>query len=185
MILGSHERKTDKMKCLIAFYSRRGANYVGGRIVDLPVGNTEVAAGLIQKLTGGDTFRIDTVKAYPADYTETTEVAQEELRQKARPDLTGHVDNLDDYGVVCLGFPNWWNTMPMAVFTFLESHDFTGKTILPFCTHEGSGIGRSEGDIQKACPGAKVSKGLAIRGGSVHGAEGAISAWLRQSDVVD
>jgi flavodoxin len=73
----------------------------------------------------------------------------------------------------------------MAVYTFLESHDFTGKTILPFCTHEGSGIGRSEGDIQRICPDAKVSKGLAIRGGSVQGAEGAISAWLRQSGVID
>ncbi|MGO8695829.1 MAG: flavodoxin [Rectinemataceae bacterium] len=171
------------MKSLIAYYSRKGNNYVGGSVKDLPVGNTEVAAGIIQKLTGGDSFKIDTAKAYPADYDETTRVAREELRQNARPELTGHVENMDDYDVVFLGYPNWWGTMPMAVFAFLEEYDFSGKTIVPFCTHEGSGMGHSESDIKKLCPAARVAKGLAIQGGNVQKAESAISDWLQKPGV--
>jgi flavodoxin len=166
-------------KKLIVYFSRTGNNYVGGRIVNLAVGNTEVAAQMIQKHTGGDLFRIDTVKHYPEDYDETTDVARQELRQNARPELAGRVDNLGDYTVVFLGYPNWWGTMPMAVYTFLEAYDFAGRTIVPFCTHEGSGLGHSESDIRKLCPGATVLKGLAITGGSVRNAGNEIAAWLR------
>ncbi|HVN31555.1 MAG TPA: flavodoxin [Thermoanaerobaculaceae bacterium] len=172
-------------KSLIAFFSRKGNNYVGGRIVNLPIGNTEVAAQMIQKLTGGDLFRIATAKDYPSDYEETTDVARQELRQKARPELSGRVDNMGDYDLIFLGYPNWWSTMPMAVFTFLEAYDFSGKTIIPFCTHEGSGIGHSESDIKKLCPNAKILKGLAIRGGSVQRAVNEISAWLRELGVIE
>ena len=172
-------------KRLIAYFSRAGNNYVGGKIMNLPVGNTEVAAKMIQKLTGSDIFRIDTIKAYPADYTETTDVAKQELRQNARPELSGHVDNMADYSVIYLGYPNWWGTMPMAVFTFLEEYDFSGKTIIPFCTHEGSGMGRSESDIKKLCPDAKVLKGLPIIGGSVQEAENDIADWLRKLGEID
>jgi flavodoxin len=171
------------MKILIAYYSRKGNNYVGGSVENLPVGNTEVAAKMIQKLTGGESFRIDTVKAYPSDYSKATEVAQQELRQNARPELTEHVGDMSAYDVLILGYPNWWGTMPMAVFTFLEEYDFAGKTILPFCTNEGSGMGHSEGDIKKLCPKAKVLKGLAIRGGSVQGAGDELAAWLKASGL--
>ena len=147
------------MKVLIAYFSRSGNNYVGGSVKNLRQGNTEVAAALIQKIAGGELFRIDTVKAYPADYHETTRVAQKELRQNARPELRGRVDTMGDYDLVFLGYPNWWGTMPMAVHAFLEAYDFSGKTILPFCTHEGSGMGRSEADIQKLCPGPQSSRG--------------------------
>lgn len=172
-------------KNLIAYFSREGNNYVSGGIVNLPVGNTEAAANMIQKLTGSDMFRIQTVKDYPSDYNETTDVAKQELRQNARPKLSGHVDNVDEYAVIILGYPNWWGTMPMAVLTFLEEYDFSGRTIIPFCTNEGSGLGRSESDIKQACPDAKVLKGLSIRGGSVQKAENDISAWLRKSGIVD
>ena len=172
-------------KCLIAYYSRAGNNYVGGGIVNLPVGNTEVAANMIQKLTGGDLFKINTVKTYPADYTKTTEVAQQELRQNARPELTGRIDNMADYAIIVLGYPNWWGTMPMAVYTFLEAYDFSGKTILPFCTHEGSGMGHSESDIKKLCAKAAVLKGLSLKGGSVQSAENEIAAWLQKSGVIE
>jgi flavodoxin len=164
--------------CLIAYYSRKGENYVGGDIVDLPVGNTEVAAEMVRTVTGGDLIRIETVDVYPRDYHETTEVARKELRQDARPQLRDLPDSIDGYDVVFLGFPNWWGTPPMAVFTFLEAYDFAGKTIVPFCTHEGSGLGRSESDIRRACPGAKVLGGLAITGGSVRGSAGAIRRWI-------
>jgi flavodoxin len=157
-------------KCLIAYFSRKGQNYVSGRLVDLKVGNTEVVANMIQKITGGVLFHIESITAYPKDYTETTEVAKNELRAKARPKLTRQVENMGAYGVILLGYPNWWGTMPMPVFTLLESYDFSGKTIAPFCTHEGSGMGHSEQDIAKACPNSTVIKGIAIHG------TGAISA---------
>ena len=167
-------------KCLIAYYSRAGNNYVNGNIVNLPVGNTEVAASMIQKLTGGDLFKINTVKTYPADYTKTTEVAQQELRQNARPELTGRIDNMADYEIIVLGYPNWWGTMPMAVWTFLEAYDFSGKTLIPFCTHEGSGIGHSEQDIATLCPQSTLLKGLAIYGSRVNAAQQEIANWLRK-----
>jgi len=168
--------------CLIAYYSRKGNNYVGGNIVNLPIGNTEVIAKKIIGFIGGDLFEINTVKPYPVDYTETTEVAKVELRKNARPELTATVKNMDDYDVIYLGYPNWWGTFPMAVFTFLESYDFTGKTIVPFCTHEGSGIGNSERDIKKLCPNAKLLPGLAIRGGSVANADSVVQSWLKKQE---
>ncbi|MDF2524095.1 MAG: hypothetical protein K0R31_1736 [Clostridiales bacterium] len=167
-------------KSLIAYFSRKGNNYVGGSIVYLPIGNTEVIAKKIQELTGSDLFQIKTVKSYPEDYTETTNVAQEEKRQNARPELTETVDDMDSYDVIYIGYPNWWGTMPMAVFTFLESYDFSGRTIIPFCTHEGSGMGSSERDIKKLCPNAKVLSGLAIRGGSVDSADKDVATWANR-----
>jgi len=174
-----------KTKGLIAYYSRAGSNYVNGDIVNLPVGNTEVAAHMIQQLTGGDIFRIDPVKPYPEGYEETTEAAKKELRGNTRPEISGQVENMVDYDVIYLGYPNWWGTMPMVVFTFLESYDFSGKTIIPFCTHEGSGMGRSERDIGKLCVEAKVLKGLSIRGGNVQRAQDDIAGWLRELSQID
>ena len=171
-------------KSLIAYFSRKGNNYVGGSIVNLPIGNTEVIAKKLQKLTGSDIFQIRTVKSYPEDYTETTNVAREEQRENARPDLTETIDNLNSYGVIYIGYPNWYGTMPMAVFTFLERYDFSGKTIVPFCTHEGSGMGSSERDVKKLCPNAKVLSGLAIRGGSVDRADKDITNWLKKLDLM-
>ena len=165
-------------KCLIAYYSRAGDNYVNGSVVNLPSGNTETVAKMIQGVTGGDFFRIDTVNTYPADYTQTTEVAQKEMRNNARPELTGQVKDMETYEVVFLGYPNWWGTMPMAVFTFLEAYNFAGKTIVLFCTHEGSGLGHSESDIAKLCPQSTIGKGLAIKGSQVSAAEKEITAWL-------
>jgi flavodoxin len=167
-------------KCLIAYYSRKGNNYVGGKIVNLPVGNTEVIAKKIQSFIGGDLFEIKTVKSYPLDYTETTEVARVELHNNERPVLTDTVKNMDDYDIIYLGYPNWWGTFPMAVYTFLESYDFSGKTIVPFCTHEGSGIGTSERDIKKLCPGATILTGIAIRGGTVSSADILVQSWLKK-----
>ena len=165
-------------KCLIAYYSRRGQNYVGGDTVDLPVGNTEVVARMIEAATGGDLFEIDTAEPYPADYHETTEVARKELREGARPALRDLPAGIDEYDVVFLGYPSWWGTPPMAVFTFLEAYDFSGKTIVPICTHEGSGMGRSERDIAAACPGATLLPGLPLVGGRVRGSENEVRRWI-------
>ncbi len=170
-------------KCLIAYFSRKGQSYVSGRMVDLKVGNTEVVANMIQKITGGDMFHIESVTAYPKDYTETTEVAKNELRAKARPKLTGQVKNMGAYDVIFLGYPIWWGTPPMPVFTFLESYDFSGKTIVPFCTHEGSGMGHSEKDIAKACPKATMLKGIAIHGTNAGSAGSNVSSWIDELSI--
>lgn len=168
------------MSTLIAYFSRKGNNYVSGKIVDLAVGNTQIAAEMIQELTGGDLFEIEAVRPYSEDYTACTEEAREELRKDARPELTAQVPDFEQYDVIYLGYPNWWGTMPMPVFTFLEQYNFEGKTIRPFCTNEGSGMGNSEADMKKRCPGATVQKGLAIHGGSVGGARPAIEAWVKE-----
>jgi flavodoxin len=167
-------------KHLIAYFSRKGQNYLNGKIVNLPTGNTEVIANKIKDFTGGDLFEINTVKSYPLDYTETTNKAREELRKNVRPELTAEVKNMEDYDVIYLGYPNWWSTFPMAVSTFLESYDFSGKIIVPFCTHEGSGLGHSEQDIKKLCPSARVLPGIAIKGSSVNGADNILKSWLNK-----
>lgn len=165
-------------KNLIAFYSRADENYVSGMMRHLDIGNTEVAAGIIEKFIDADMFKIEQLQAYAKDYNTCIAQAQEDQKRDARPKLKAYPDSIDGYDTIYLGFPNYWSTMPMAVFTFLEHFDFSGKTIKPFCTHEGSGMGSSERDIRRLCPNAKVEKGLAIRGGSVRQAEKEIERWL-------
>ncbi len=171
-------------KSLIAFYSRKGNNYVGGKIINLSVGNTAVIAQKVQELTGGDLFEIQTVKSYPDDYDEATEVSQIELKSNARPELSESVKNMELYKTIYLGYPNWWGTMPMAIFTFLESYNFSGKTIVPFCTHEGSRAGKSERDIKKLCPESKVLPVIALRGSSVAKADEEIKNWLMSQQLI-
>lgn len=170
----------ENKKCLVAYYSRAGYNYVSGNIINLSVGNTEIIANIIKEKTGADSFFIDTVNPYPEDYMETTEVAKVELRNDERPKLTDKVENMEDYDVIFLGYPNWWGTFPMAVFTFLEEYTFSGKTIIPFCTHEGSGIGHSVGDIKKACPESTVLKGIDFWGSSVRNQHNNVAKWLEK-----
>ena len=165
-------------KILIAYYSRKGQNYVNGAIKNLSKGNTEVVAEFIQRAVGGELFEIETVKNYPADYTECTEVAKVEIRQKARPELKNYLTSIDAFDKIFLGYPIWWSIPPLAVSTFLERYDFSGKKIFPFATHEGSGLGGSVSYIKKICPTADVAAGLAV-----HGAEAAqASARVRAMD---
>ncbi len=165
---------------LIAYFSRRHENYVNGVIRDLKTGNTEVVASMIQQLTGADIFRIEPIQEYSRNYNECIAQAQADQRRGARPQLKQYPESLENYNTIYLGYPNYWSTMPMAVFTFLEHFDFTGKTIRPFCTHEGSGLGASEKDIRRICIGAKIEKGLAIYGGSVSSSETIIREWLKE-----
>ena len=165
-------------KTLIAYFSHTGENYFGGQIRNISEGNTAVVAKFAQKATGGDLFQIQTVKEYPVNYKECTEVAAAEGRANERPALKGSLPDIAGYDTIILGYPCWWGTMPQAVFTFLESADFSGKKILPFCTHEGSGMGRSESDIKKLCPQATVAKGLAVSGSRCQSAEAGVRKWL-------
>src|SRR5208282_1338116 len=165
---------------MVAYFSRKGQNYVNGKIVNLPIGNTEVVAKMIQKITGSEIFHIESVKPYPIDYTETTEVAKAEMSANAMPELTSRIENMDTFNVIFLGYPIWWGTFPAPVKTFLSGYDFSGKTIIPFCTHEGSGLGHSEQDIKKLCPKAVVLNGIAIHGADAGSANTKISEWLKK-----
>ena len=166
------------MAQLIVYFSRRGENYVSGHIQPLSVGNTEVVARRLQVLTGADLFQLEPVHPYSDNYNQCIEQAQADQRQDARPALRALPDHLEDYDTIYLGYPNYWGTMPMCVFTFLASFDFTGKTILPFCTHEGSGMGNSERYLKRLCPTARIEKGLAVRGSEAKDAEKAVRAWI-------
>ena len=165
-------------KILIVYYSRKGENYWNGSIKSLSKGNTQVVAELIGELTGGELFEVDTLQPYPADYYDCIEVSKQELRAKARPALKSYLDSLDGYDTICVGYPNWWGTMPMAMFTFLERYDLSGKLVLPFCTHEGSGMGHSENDLKHLCQGAQVERGLAIHGAEATQARDQVAGWV-------
>ena len=154
-------------KTLIAFYSRRGQNYVDGSIRNLEKGNNEVIVEKLKaQLTGADIFQLETVKQYAADYYACTQEAKEELNAQARPALKADID-ISKYDTIYLGWPCWWGTYPMCVATFLEAHDWTGKTVIPFTTHEGSGFGSGLRDLKAAIPQATVKKGLSIQGSKV------------------
>ena len=168
------------MAALIAFYSRAGENYFSGAYRRIPVGNTEKVARMLAELTGGTLFSIQQETPYSDDYRTCVEQAREDWQKKARPAVKDLPETLDGYDTIYLGYPNYCGTMPMAVYTFLEHYDFTGKTIRPFCTHEGSGLSGTEGDIQAAAKGARVAKGIAIHGGSVDGVKRTLEAWLRE-----
>lgn len=149
-----------KQKTLVAFFSRADENYSVGYIKK---GNTHIVAEMIAAETEADMFHIETVNPYPANYNECIEVAKREKQSKARPEIKGDV-RVEDYDVIFLGYPNWWGEMPMAVYTFIEKHNWQNKIVIPFCTHEGSGLSGTERRIQSACEGATVMKGIAIRG---------------------
>ena len=148
-------------KILIAYFSRVGNEYSVGSITK---GNTAIIADIIAKETGAKLFEIKPVKSYPTDYDECTKIASKEKAIKARPAIVGKVENFQDYDIIFIGYPIWWGDMPMAVYTFLESYDFSGKKIIPFCTHGGSGLSSTDQAITLACPNSKILKGLAIRG---------------------
>ena len=169
------------MAALIAYYSRAGENYFGGAYRRISVGNTERAAKMLAELTGGDLYKIEQAEPYSEDYKACIDEAKADLRRKARPAVLNLPERLDAYDEIYLGYPNYWGTMPMAVYTFLEHYDFTGKTIHPFCTHEGSGLSHTVQDIQKAASGAVVTAGLAIHGSGVDGAKAALENWVREA----
>lgn len=168
-------------KNLIIYYSRKGENYVNGRIVDLKKGNTEICAEFIQKAVGGDLFEVETVEDYAKDYHKCTEEAQVELRENARPELKKYLDNIDSYENVFVCGPCWWGTYPVAVFTQLEKLDFTGKKVMALMTHEGSGLGNSERDLKKICKGAGFGTGIAVHGADAAKSEDAVARWAKKN----
>lgn len=175
---GNNEMKEKKV--LVAFFSRTGENYGVGHITK---GNTHIIADMIVAATGADKFEIVPEKAYPDSYQECVDQAQEEQKAGARPAVKGDI-NIEDYDVIFVGYPNWWGDMPMPVYTFLEKHDWNGKTIVPFCTHEGSGLGSTPVRLQKACSGATMLDGLDVQGtvaqNSQPKAKQLVEKWLKK-----
>lgn len=167
-------------KVLVAYFSRTGENYNVGNITK---GNTHIIAEIIAEETGGKLFQIEPVKPYPDEYKACVDIAKTEKEKKARPAIKGDFD-VENYDIIYLGYPNWWGDMPMPVYTFIEKHDWKGKTVIPFCTHEGSGLSDTENYLKKACAGATVPKGLAIRGTTAqHSLEQAtktVLSWLNK-----
>lgn len=158
----TNDMKTDGKK-LVVFFSHTGENYGVGYINK---GNTHIIADMIADATGADRFEIVPEKEYPLDsYDECVEVAKREKEAKARPAVKGDI-KIEDYDVVFIGYPNWWSDAPMCVYTFIDKHDWTGKIVIPFITHEGSGMGGTDRKIAAACKGADVltGRGLAVQG---------------------
>ena len=165
-------------KVLVAYFSRTGGQYSVGNITE---GNTAIIAKMIANKTGGDLFEIKVKNDnYPKGYTELTEYAKAEMNQNARPEIVGKVDNFEQYDTIFIGFPIWWGDKPMPVYTFIDSYNFNGKNIIPFCTHEGSGFCGTQG-MDKTD--AKILKGLAIYGHTAQNdrteADKKVSEWLK------
>ena len=152
-------------KVLVTYFSRSG--------------NTREMAEQIQKVMSGDIFEIQTVTPYPAENDSVIKQAKQELEAGFKPPIKAKVTNIKEYDVVFVGSPNWWNTIAPPVMTFLSEHDLSGKTIVPFITHAGSGLGRSATDIAKLAPKATMRDGLALWGKDVKSSQEQVAKWLQ------
>ena len=155
-----------RKKVLVVYFSRTGT--------------TKTVAKKIKKMTGGTMFQIQTKKKYPSDYDKMLDTAQKEQNEKARPVLKKKVKSMKKYDVIVIGYPIWWGDAPMAVYSFLESYDLSGKIIVPFCTSGGTGIGGSVKNIKKVCKGAKVKTGLTANDVS----DKKIKKWLKKNKAI-
>lgn len=165
------------MSNLVLYYSRKGENYVGGAMKDLPKGNTEIVAEFLQKAIGGDLFELETTRPYAASYDQCIVQAKAELQRNVRPELKRYLDSVASYDRIFVCGPCWWGTFPCAVFSQLERLDFTGKRVFAVMTHEGSGLGRCESDLRALCPGAILGQGLAVLGSRASQAEKQVAQW--------
>ena len=168
-----------KSKSLVVYFSRADENYGVGNITE---GNTAILAKMIAQKTGSDIFEIVPEKSYPKDYRECTNVAKEEQRKNARPAYKGDIDT-NGYDTIYIGYPIWWGDLPMVCYTFLEKHNLDGKTIIPFCTHEGSGLSGTDSNIKKLYKNVTMKKALVMTGRTAQNnrkeAEKQVDEWLK------
>ena len=141
-------------------------------------GNTEQVAQIIQQETGGDLFEIAPATPYTNDYNELLDIAQQEQSDNARPELAGQVENWEQYDTIFVGYPNWWSDAPMAVYTFVESYDWSGKTLVPFNTSASGGFGRSLSGLEESAPGASILDGISFTERNLGDAQSEVAAWL-------
>lgn len=173
-------------KTLVAYFSLAGEQYDVGVIEE---GNTRIIADLIAVKTGADVFEIEAVTPYPETYSGLLDISRQEMTDSARPEIAGTVENMNDYDVVFIGYPNWWGDMPMIVYNFVESYDFSGKTIIPFCTHGGSGLSDTVRTIAEICTDSTTLDGFAISGETAQNnrdeAERSVAQWLREGGYAE
>lgn len=166
---------------LVAYFSLAGEQYQVGVIEE---GNTSIIAHMIAEQTGADLYEIEPVTPYPETYDGLLEISQQEMADDARPEIANPVENIDAYDTVFIGYPIWWGDMPMIVYNFLESYDLSGKTIIPFCTHGGSGLAGTEGTIAEIT-GATMVDGLSISGETAQNdredAQQQVTEWLQEA----
>lgn len=176
----SNAHAANNKKVLVVYFSRTKGVYGG----DLKVGNTARVAKFIQKRTGADTYEIVPKKSYPSGYNATTKVARREQRQNARPAIKGQLPNVNKYDTVFIGAPIWWGEYPMVVRTFLDKEpNLKNKTLIPFTTSQGSGLGNTTSQLKKQFPKAKVRKGFSVEGSSVksnpNSVQKRVNSWLK------
>jgi flavodoxin len=166
-------------RILIAYFSRKGTNFVNGSEKELESGNTEKVARFIKDQVGGDLFEITPAIPYSDNYKECVDQAKAEKESNARPAVKNKVQGMEDYEVIFLGYPNWWGTCPMPVLSFLEAYNLADKTVIPFCTHSGAGVLYSQADIEGSAKGAKVLKAASFNGAYLKEAAPTIEEWLK------
>lgn len=172
-----NETNMDKQgKTLVVFFSHAGENYSVGNI---KVGNTKIVADYISEMTGADQFEVVADKDYDMPYMQLIEVAKQEARDGELPPMVGRLENVDQYDTVFIGGPVWWGTYPQVMFTFFRDYDLNGKTIIPFTTHEGSGLASCVEDVRSAYPNADVKPGFAIYGHDVRSGRSKVEKWLK------
>lgn len=191
----SKSNDTENSKILIAYFSygenaefpddvdassSASIQMLNGKIT----GNTGLIADYIAKATGGDIFSILTAEKYSSNYNDTVDAGQAEKNNNVKPEIVTHIDNLDDYDTVFIGFPNWWYGMPMVMYTFFDEYDFSGKTIVPFCTSGGSAFSDSINEMKELEPNAVViDDGLHIGASSASGAESQVNEWVNGLNI--
>ena len=167
---------------LVIYFSRTGEQYTVG-VIDK--GNTAIVAEMIAEETGAELFEVlPEEDYYPYTYNELTDVAKKEQNEKARPAYQGTLPDLAAYSTIFIGAPVWWGDWPMIMYTVFENNDFSGKTLIPFSTHEGSGLSGFDKKLQSACPDAEVLKGLAVRGNDAQNSQDkvreSVNSWLKE-----
>lgn len=177
-IFNKKEESLKGKKSLVIYFSHTGENYMSDGIRNIDKGNTEVVAEMIRDITDADLFQVETVKEYPYNYHECCDVAKEELNSNARPELKQYLNDISQYEVVYLCSPIWWNYMPNAMLSQLEKLDFNGKIVKYVITHEGSGIGGCNKNVEQYCKGADIREGLAIRGSTLNSAKSKLEDWI-------
>ena len=170
---------------LVAYFSLAGEQYGVGVVEE---GNTSIIAHMIAEQTGADLFEIKPETPYPTTYQELLDVSQQEMADNARPEIVGTVDNMADHDTIFIGYPNWWGDMPMIVYNFLESYELSGKTIVPFCTHGGSGLSNTESTIADIT-GGTMKDGFAIPGTTDQNdrdtARSKVTEWLKEGGFAE
>jgi flavodoxin len=166
----AQKQESKPLKILVVYYSWGG--------------NTKIVAQQIQSFIGADIFEIKPVKPYPENFTKCTEQAKQEINNGYKPELSGKVENFAQYDIIFVGSPNWWSTIAPPVVTFLTSYNFSGKTVIPFCTHGGGRQANLFKDIAKLCPNATMKKGIAIDETSARHAKSDIKEWLQELKII-